>query len=71
MHFVRASQSFGSTVDHLSAGHAGEGLVPVCAANVGHVPLKHFAYSYKQPRPAQTVIRRGERLSLREKKSTE
>lgn len=63
--FVHASQSLGGGVDHLPAGHAGEGLVPVCAADVGHASLQNLPDRHQQTGPAQVIVWRSQRLCLR------
>ncbi len=65
--FVHASQSLGGGVDHLPARHAGEGQVPVCAANIGHASLQNLPDRHQQTGPAQVIVWWSQRLRLREK----
>ncbi len=64
--FVHASQSLGGGVDHLASGHAGEGLVPVCAADIRHASLQNLPDRHQQTGPAQVIVRRSQRQRLRE-----
>ena len=63
---IHACQRLGSTLDHLSPGHACEGLVPVCPAHVGNVSLQDFTHRHQQARPAQAVVRGCQGLGLGE-----
>lgn len=43
---VHARQGLGGALDHLAAGHAREGLVPVRARHIGYVALQHLAHRH-------------------------